>query len=100
MSIDAVQILKPSKRIIDLGVEEMREWLRGINILIRRKEGDKEKEGEKEGVERSNLKNGFYVVRFKKIFLGMGKYSNGVLHNYLPKSRRVKEKSLRHFLLH
>jgi NOL1/NOP2/fmu family ribosome biogenesis protein len=74
LSIEGAQILGPSakKNIIELSVEEMREWFRGLDILM-------------EGLEQK----GFMILKCGDDFIGSGKVTAKGMMNFVPKARRI-----------
>jgi len=71
LSIDATQFLKPKKNVIDISKSEMEAWLKGENIY-----------------KKSDL-TGVVAVKYEKDFLGCGKIGDNIIHNFVPKERRV-----------
>lgn len=78
LSIEGTQILKDqlSKNIVELTKEEMETWMMGHEV--RRVTGF----------------NGFVVMMFNSEPLGCGKASAEKITNFIPKSRRLKDKSI------
>ncbi len=72
LSLDATQILKPSKNIINLNNEQAKSWLKGEDLFIT-----------------TNLK-GFVIIKHNQDFLGCGKASESKILNFIPKERRLK----------
>ena len=74
LSIEGAQIIgqEAAKNIVELDNEETKKWFKGEDL-------------EKECKDCS----GFVILKYKKDFLGTGKYSNGKILNYLGKTRRV-----------
>ena len=72
LSIEGSQIIGPkcNKNILELDAEEMKQWMKGIDI-------DK------------NNAEGLYLIKHEEDFLGTGKIVKGKLYNYVPKTRRV-----------
>ena len=77
LSIEGTQILKDqiTKNIFELNKEQMKTWMKGSELNIK-----------------SNLK-GIIVMKYKEDFLGCGKASTEKITNFIPKNRRLKEKS-------
>ncbi len=73
LSIEGSQLVGPKakKNVVELDEEEMRAWLRGEDL-------DKEIDAE-----------GFVIVKHNKDFFGSGKYKEGKILNFVPKSRRL-----------
>ncbi len=76
LSIEGSQIFKNqiTKNIIELTKEEANEWMHGREVL-----------------KQTGLK-GFVVVKYKSDMLGCAKASLEKITNFIPKSRRLKEK--------
>jgi len=77
LSIEGSQILKDSitKNIFDLNEEQATEWMMGRELGI------------------SSGKIDYLIMRYKNDFLGTGKASQNKITNFIPKNRRLKEKS-------
>ena len=75
LSIDGSQIVGPhaKKNVVEASKEEMASWLRGNDL-------DKEFSGS----------NGFVILKHGKDYIGCGRYSNGTIKNFVPKTRRIK----------
>jgi NOL1/NOP2/fmu family ribosome biogenesis protein len=71
LSVEGSQLIGPKakKNVISLDNEELREWLRGEDLM---KEGDD-----------------FVLVKNKKDFFGCGKVINNKLLNFVPKEKRI-----------
>lgn len=78
LSLEGSQILAPqiTKNVIDLDAEQTEEWMKGHELPIQ------------------TGKYGFVVLRHGSDFLGAGKASEKKIGNFVPKNRRLKEKSL------
>ena len=76
LSIEGTQLLKNQikKNIFELKDEQVEQWMKGQELNIR--------------VEQQ----GFLVIKYKENFLGCGKASAEKISNFIPKSRRLKEK--------
>ncbi len=70
-TIEGVQLLRPTKNVVQLSSDELWEWLRGFNI-------------------KKNGPNGYCALKYNNEFVGPGKIINGVLWNYIPRERRFK----------
>lgn len=77
LSIEGSQIFKKqiSKSIVELDEKEMNEWMMGREVL--KKTGFHE----------------FVIIKYKDDFLGTGKASLEKITNFIPKSRRLKDKN-------
>jgi NOL1/NOP2/fmu family ribosome biogenesis protein len=77
LSIEGVQILKNqiTKNIFELDENQTEEWMKGRELPI--------KTGE----------HGFLIMKSKEDFLGTGKASEEKIGNFIPKNRRLKERS-------
>ena len=75
LSIEGSQIVgsKAVRNVVELNDEEAKKWFTGSDI-------------EKE----CRDSNGFVILKHKNDFIGNGKYSNGRILNYFPKTRRIK----------
>ena len=76
LSLDGVQIVrdKIKKNIFEINKEQAGDWMSGKEILIE-----------------TGLR-GFIVLKYQNDLLGCGKASEGKITNFVPKSRRLKEK--------
>ncbi len=77
LSIEGTQILKEqiSKNIFEIPDEHVEDWMKGHELNIQ-----------------TGMK-GFVVMKHKDDFLGTGKASENKIGNFIPKNRRLKEKS-------
>jgi NOL1/NOP2/fmu family ribosome biogenesis protein len=86
LSVDGIHLWKEQikNNIIQLNVEQEKEWFKGRNIELNEEQKDF-----------LNFK-GLVVVRsFDGMdFIGMGKIGGGVLYGYLPKERRRKSSEI------
>jgi len=78
LTTEATQILKDqiTKNIFELNEAQAKDWLEGNDLY-----------------EKTNEK-GIFVIKYKDYFLGCGKASENKISNFLPKSRRLKSKSI------
>ncbi len=76
LTIEGSQIIGPSagKNVVELSSEEMKSWLRGNDIS-----------------KSCSDCSGFVIVKRESDFLGSGRYSNGVIKNFVPKTRRIRD---------
>lgn len=74
LSVEGSQIIGKlaTRNILELTEEQAQEWFSGRDIEVA-----------------SNLQ-GFVLIKHQDDFLGCGNLSNGILHNYLGKERRIK----------
>jgi len=85
LSLDALHYFKDSisRNIIELDEEQAKEWFFGNPVAL----------SEKQKEEYKDFRN-FVAVRFGEDFVGTGKISQeGIVQNFLPKERRVRESS-------
>jgi len=77
LSIEGTHIFKEqiTKNIFNLDEKQTEEWMKGRELNI--------KTGKKE----------FLIMKYKEDFLGTGKASELKINNFIPKSRRLKEKN-------
>ena len=77
LSIEGSQILKNqiTKNFVKLTKEEMQEWMMGHELLKKTSE------------------RGFVIMIYENDALGTGKASENKITNFIPKSRRLKEKN-------
>ena len=75
LSIDACNLLKPSKNILEISDEAAEKWMKGEDLMIT-------------GIEK--LKKGFIFIKNSGNFLGTGKLTETKILNFLPKERRRK----------
>ena len=75
LSIEGAQLVGPraTKNVAELNEQELQQWLRGEDL---------EKKGDWQN---------FVIVAYNKDFVGSGKYKEGIIYNFVPKIRRVKE---------
>ena len=78
LSIEGVQLLKDqiTKNIIELNKEDSKTWMYGSEVNI------------------ETGKKCFVIIKHKDYFLGCGKASEKKISNYIPKSRRLKNKNI------
>ena len=76
LSVEGSQILgkQATKNILEINQEQTNQWFSGQDIKTE-----------------SNLQ-GFVLVKHKEDFLGCGNLTQGILHNYLGKERRIRIK--------
>jgi len=76
LSIEGAQVLKSQikKNIFSLDSKQAEEWMMGRELRIK------------------TGKHGFLAMRYKDDFLGTGKASEEKIGNFIPKSRRLKNK--------
>lgn len=74
LSIDATNLLASqiTKNILELDDNEIIQWMRGNNLEINKEE------------------QGYKIIKNNNDFFGTGKASNGILYNFVPKDRRIK----------
>ena len=74
LSIEGSQIIggRAKKNIVELSKEDAESWSMGNDI-------DKE----------FNV-HGFIILKYKKDFIGCGRYKEGKIFNYVPKERRLR----------
>lgn len=77
LSIEGSQILKDQikKNIFELNKDQLDLWMKGNQLDI------------------STGKKGFLIMKYKDNFLGSGKASAEKIGNFIPKSRRLKQKN-------
>lgn len=77
LSIEGIHLLKNqiTKNIFELNKEQAEQWMKGQELQI--------KTGKKE----------FLIMKYNEDFIGCGKASEEKISNYIPKSRRLKEKN-------
>jgi len=78
LSIEGTQILKDEikKNIVELDEEEKETWMMGHEVL------------------KKNDSTGFVIIKYKEEMLGTGKASAEKITNFIPKSRRLKDKTI------
>ena len=76
LSIEGTNILKDQikKNTFILDSKQLEEWMTGSDLQVK------------------TGKKGFVVVKYKDDFLGCGKASEEKIGNFIPKSRRLKQK--------
>jgi len=77
LSIEGTQILKEQikKNIFEIPEELVEDWMKGRELNVQ-----------------SGMK-GFVAIKFKDEFLGTGKASENKIGNFIPKNRRLREKT-------
>ena len=77
LSIEGVQMLgnQIKKNIIELDEKQAESWMKGEDLDIQ------------------TQKRGFVILKHKNDFLGCGKASEHKIGNFIPKSRRLRNKS-------
>ena len=78
LSIEGSQILKNqiTKNIFELNESQLDDWMKGRELNIQTGKRD------------------FLVMKYKDNFLGTGKASEEKISNFIPKNRRLKDKSI------
>ena len=78
LSIEGTQILSNqiTKNIFELNKTQSEKWMQGEELLIK------------------TGKKGFLIMKYEDDFLGTGKASEEKIGNFIPKSRRLKSKSI------
>ena len=75
LSVDACNLLKPTKNILEINDEDENKWMRGEDLVP---------------VNVEKIKKGFVIIKNKENFLGTGKLTETKILNFLPKERRRK----------
>ncbi len=77
LSIEGTHALKNQikKNIFELEENQVENWMKGRELLVK------------------TGKRGFLVMKYKNDFLGTGKASEEKIGNFIPKSRRLKNRS-------
>ena len=77
LSIEGTNLFKNqiTKNIFELDDKQIDDWMKGHELNI------------------NTGKKGFLIMKYKKDFLGTGKASENKISNFVPKERRLKEKS-------
>lgn len=78
LSIEGSQIIGPlaAKNIVEITGDEMGSWLRGDDLQKICEDC-----------------SGFVILKSKGDFLGCGRYSRGIIKNFVPKTRRIRNSS-------
>jgi len=78
LSIEGTQILSKQfkKNIFELNKQQATKWMQGQELNIK------------------TGKKGFLIMKYKDNYLGTGKASQEKIGNFIPKSRRLKSKSI------
>lgn len=78
LSMEGSQLVGPiaTRNVIDITLQELKQWVRGEDLL---------KEANEEAWEDC------VILKYGNDFVGSGKYSNGTIYNFVPKTRRTKE---------
>ncbi len=74
LTIEGSQVVGPhsKKNVVEITDDELQKWLRGVDLV-------KDCEGCR----------GFVIVRHGTDYIGCGRYSNGMITNFVPKTRRI-----------
>lgn len=73
LSLDATQILKPTKKIIQIDDKQAQSWFKGEDLNI------------------TTTQQGFAIIKHNQDFLGSGKVAgNNIIKNFMPKERRIR----------
>ena len=74
LSLEGTQFLGPyaTKNIFELDHNQAENWLKGFDFDM------------------PKLDDGYYLLKYKQDFLGCGLIKQNKLHNFLPKTRRLK----------
>jgi len=82
LSIEGTHFFKTQikKNIFELNKEQLATWMHGHEILLPDNLVNKPKKG-------------FVIMKYKNNFLGTGKASENKITNFIPKNRRLKEKT-------
>jgi NOL1/NOP2/fmu family ribosome biogenesis protein len=74
LSLEGTQLIGglATKNIFELDHNQAENWLKGFDFEI------------------PKLDDGYYLLRYKEDFLGCGLIRSNKLHNFLPKTRRLK----------
>ena len=75
LSIEGSQLIGPkaTKNVVDIDKDELLLWLQGKDL------------------EKAGDWSNFVIIRYNKDYCGSGKYKEGMILNFVPKTRRVKE---------
>lgn len=78
LSIEGSEIFKDqiTKNIVELNEEEMNTWMMGHEVL------------------KKSETTGFVIIKYENDMLGTGKASVEKITNFIPKSRRLKDKTI------
>lgn len=78
LSIEGSQIIKSQikKNIVELNKEEMETWMMGHEVL------------------KNSGFNGYVIIKFEEDMLGTGKASEEKITNFIPKSRRLRDRTI------
>ena len=76
LSIEGTQLFGPlaKKNVCEISKEEAQKWIRGEDL-------------------RSEMPAGFAIIKSGKDYLGCGSSRDGLIQNYVPKSRRIKQET-------
>ncbi len=77
LSIEGAHILQDqiTKNLYEINDEQVESWMKGQELNV------------------STGKNGFFIIKNKNDLLGTGKASENKITNFIPKNRRLREKS-------
>lgn len=73
LSIEGSQLIGQfaKKNVVEMFEDELQQWIRGKDLFF---EGDWQ---------------GYVLIKHKNDFLGTGRYTNGMIMNFVPKARRL-----------
>jgi NOL1/NOP2/fmu family ribosome biogenesis protein len=80
LSLEGSQILKNqiNKNIFEMTKSQLDEWIKGNEILVKNSENFRD----------------FLIMKYQDDFFGTGKASENKITNFIPKSRRLKERKV------
>lgn len=77
LSIEGSQLVGPhaKKNVVEIYDDELQQWIRGRDLFF------------------EGAWQGYIIIKYKNDFLGTGKYSEGMILNFVPKARRITSES-------
>ncbi len=93
LSIEGTHLLKSQikKNIFELNKSQTEEWMLGKELLVENFSSDQKRAGGWGSWKGKNTGE-FLVMKYGNDFLGCGKASENKIGNFIPKSRRLKER--------
>jgi len=77
LSIEGSQLIGPDakKNVLELNDEKFKQWFKGEDVEVKDEQG-------------------FQIIKHNDDFVGCGKAGNGILRNFIPKTRRITSEML------
>ena len=85
LSIEGSQLVGPysKKHVLEIDEEHLEPWVKGEDFELSENEA-----------KQADEENGFFIIRFRKDFMGCGQLKDGNLRSMVSKERRLKNLNL------